>query len=678
MASGAKRQRYTLDEAVGIIFDDGSEHGGMDSGEESELDRELENFSEELSEPEGGIGEVRECENVEKEDEEDPDWIEGEGTEVSTSESEMENENTDDDVSVEPVPSTSHAPGMFYNPARSRCPPRAKRVPASRGTRGFRGARGARAGALVARGSARGRGGRRAMTRAPPGSQDTYKSYDDEDEGNPLDHFPPPPFTPERPSGIQFQRLLLRGSHRTYAQADGSWKDVIPDEIHRLIALLIYFGLVKVGMSVDRYWSTKSLYHGLWARSIMSRTRFLGLMALLHVVDAAAETPGDKLRKVQSFVNHFKSRCVALYQPRKQVAIDERMVKSRHRSGIRQYVKEKPTKWGIKLWVLADSCNGYTIDFNIYIGKDAARGVGEFEVGHDVVVKLIIRYNYQGYHLCIDNFYTSVHLMKHLFQHGVLATGTILDTRRDFPANLKNGKQWGKGKARGTMRWQRDVPCLALQWVDNKVVSMITTSGNANDTVQVNRKTKSGGVWSSKEVPQPLVFAMYNKYMNAVDRSDQMLATHNVQRKCMRWWKTLFFHLIDIAVVNSFILFREHQKNNPDDPALRRTADYSLGDFREEVIRGICGFPDYDNPPVSTAARPPRPAPQASQFVTEHIPVQGEHRRNCVVCYREGRGEVKVQTYCSAPQCEGRYMHVAKQRNCFAVFHSAEYHLPNP
>ena len=51
--------------------------------------------------------------------------------------------------------------------------------------------------------------------------------------------------------------------------------------------------------------------------------------------------------------------------------------------------------------------------------------------------------------------------MKHLYQHGVLATGTILDTRRDFPANLKNGKQWAKGKARGAMRWQWDVPCLA-------------------------------------------------------------------------------------------------------------------------------------------------------------------------------------------------------------------------
>ena len=226
---------------------------------------------------------------------------------------------------MEPVPSTSHAPGMFYNPTRSRCSLRAKRVPASRGTSGVRGARGSRAGALVARGSARGHGGHRAMTRAPPHSENTYKSYDDEDEGNPQDKFPPPPFTPEHPPGIQFEQPLLRGkmhtaveffklfftdelvnkivehtnsyavqhitegSHRTYAQADGSWKDTTPDEIHRLLALLIYFGLVKVGMSVDRYWSTKTLYHDLWARSIMSRTRFLGLMALLHVVDTAAE-----------------------------------------------------------------------------------------------------------------------------------------------------------------------------------------------------------------------------------------------------------------------------------------------------------------------------------------------------------------------------------------------------
>ena len=86
----------------------------------------------------------------------------------------------------------------------------------------------------------------------------------------------------------------------------------------------------------------------------------------------------------------------------------------------------------------------------------------------------------------------------------------------------------------------------------------------------------------------------YNKYMNAVDRSDQILATNNVNRKCMRWWKTLFFHLIDIAMVNSFLLFREHQSKFPDNVDLHRPSHFSLGGFREEIVRQLCNLPEYD------------------------------------------------------------------------------------
>ena len=31
-------------------------------------------------------------------------------------------------------------------------------------------------------------------------------------------------------------------------------------------------------------------------------------------------------------------------------------------------MRNKPTKWGFKLWVLADM-TGYTVDFDIYTGK---------------------------------------------------------------------------------------------------------------------------------------------------------------------------------------------------------------------------------------------------------------------------------------------------------------------
>ena len=105
-------------------------------------------------------------------------------------------------------------------------------------------------------------------------------------------------------------------------------------------------GLVKIG-DLDKYWSAETLYHGLQARAIMSRTRFKALMAMSHVVDPANEDNSRKLRVVESFVNYFKSRCLPLYQPRQNLAINERMVKSRHRSGMCQYIKDKPTRWGI-------------------------------------------------------------------------------------------------------------------------------------------------------------------------------------------------------------------------------------------------------------------------------------------------------------------------------------------
>ena len=48
------------------------------------------------------------------------------------------------------------------------------------------------------------------------------------------------------------------------------------------------------------YWSTKTLYHGLWARAILC---FLALMVLLHVVDPDTEAAGETLHKVESFIN---------------------------------------------------------------------------------------------------------------------------------------------------------------------------------------------------------------------------------------------------------------------------------------------------------------------------------------------------------------------------------------
>ena len=40
------------------------------------------------------------------------------------------------------------------------------------------------------------------------------------------------------------------------------------------------------------------------------------------------------------------------------------------RLGFKQYMKDKPTKWGIKGLVLSDSRNGYICRLQIYTGKN--------------------------------------------------------------------------------------------------------------------------------------------------------------------------------------------------------------------------------------------------------------------------------------------------------------------
>ena len=91
----------------------------------------------------------------------------------------------------------------------------------------------------------------------------------------------------------------------------------------------------------------------------------------------------------------------------------------------------------------------------------------------------------------------------------------------------------------------------------------------------------------------------------------------------------MFFHLIDIAVVNSYILFLDHKARHPE---IKRPAGYNQCDFRDELARQICHFVEYGDPPVHT---PGRERAQPSLFETLHVPVFSEDKKTCVVCYKQ-------------------------------------------
>ena len=46
----------------------------------------------------------------------------------------------------------------------------------------------------------------------------------------------------------------------------------------------------------------------------------------------------------------------------------------------------------------------------------------------------------------------------------------------------------------------------------------------------------------------------FNGNMGGVDFSDQLLKCYEIITKSKKWWKTLFLHFIDVAIVNSFLI----------------------------------------------------------------------------------------------------------------------------
>lgn len=226
-------------------------------------------------------------------------------------------------------------------------------------------------------------------------------------------------------------------------------------------------------------------------------------------------------------------------------------------SGFRQFIKDKPTKRRIKLQVLADSSNSFTVDFIIYIGRAAGQESKSVQIGLGIMQNNAVRRLMAptSIWVTISSWTISNHLLPFFYWIGVswlqVQFQLILETRRSFPVALKNSKEWVSRKERGCMRWVRTLPAqFCSGWMIRSCPS-VTTVGNANDHVQVSRKQRVLGEWTEILVQQPQIFQTYNLKMNAGDRSDQILSASSVN-VCV-WWKTLFSHIIDIAVVNSFV-----------------------------------------------------------------------------------------------------------------------------
>ena len=87
--------------------------------------------------------------------------------------------------------------------------------------------------------------------------------------------------------------------------------------------------------------------------------------------------------------------------------------------------KNKPTKWGVKVFVLSDTINGYVYRLQIYTGKQLDTTV-DAGLCSRIVLELMTGLEYKDLQLYTDNYYSSPELFLKLYNDmGINSCGTI-------------------------------------------------------------------------------------------------------------------------------------------------------------------------------------------------------------------------------------------------------------
>ncbi|XP_054168430.1 piggyBac transposable element-derived protein 4-like [Oppia nitens] len=226
-----------------------------------------------------------------------------------------------------------------------------------------------------------------------------------------------------------------------------------------------------------KHWSSDSLYCTELIKNSMTLTRYLTIKRCLHFHSQTNETNecnNDPLYRVRVLLNHLPKVSQELYQPNKQLTVDESLVGFDGRFSEKQHMPNKAHKQGIKFYVCCESETGYMYNWHCHSSTD--KGLPNFT--EKIVLKLLQPIDeMSGHEVYTDNFYTSISLANSLIERGIGLTGTVRLNRHGLPIQFKKPfikSEMLSKKNRGP-RYMRSGKTTIVQWYDNKLVTAIST-----------------------------------------------------------------------------------------------------------------------------------------------------------------------------------------------------------
>ena len=192
--------------------------------------------------------------------------------------------------------------------------------------------------------------------------------------------------------------------------------------------------------------------------------------------------------------------------------------------------------------------------FSVYTGKVANELLAENAVSTDecttttkTVMGLLQRTRLLDSYRCVyfDNWFDSCQLLDQMYERRTLGAGTVQLNCRGLPKAVVQRKL-----KKGETVYRRRGYLLCLKWCDKHPVTMLSSFHNA---VEAHVKTNYFGNPAIK----PVIVDNYNRKMNSVDHSDHMLSMYETL-KSIKWYKKLILHLINMVILNAFILNKKY------------------------------------------------------------------------------------------------------------------------
>jgi len=298
------------------------------------------------------------------------------------------------------------------------------------------------------------------------------------------------------------------------------WKPVTISEIHKFFSIILHMCVMPKPQMKD-FWSKNAFIHSTFAAKVMTRDRVSSIFSMLHLNKNANYIPRgkenyDSLFKIRPYIDLINKKACESYQPDKNLTIDEGMCPFRGRVHFRVYMKNKPHKYGMKLYILSDALTGYTLKFEIYPRKNQEDNsiIALFD-------RLLENYYYKGHTVFMDRFYTSPALLNALWDKNTNGVGTVMSNRKGLPKDVLKEKL-----QKGEMTYAKQGCLMCIKWKDTRDVLVLSTAHSA-DMKQVSVRSKTGPILKFK----PNAIIDYNINKTGVDHGDQMVSYYPFQRK---------------------------------------------------------------------------------------------------------------------------------------------------